>query len=595
LLLRKKLSLRYYALLLGSYILSIGLLARLLNVDLHGYITGSLHLIDAYNDAMSLAVGNNVIFLFAALFILLLAFIRLPGLISTSIRKKTFRLNADELTIHGILCFALFILYKSGFVRADNYHIWHFFNIVSLPAAAIYLYCPPTLKKRTAALFCWIILGVASVAANTTPEIERSFSFRRQLSLLQITKFSTYFHELTTYGQAATAGASNVSADVIPTEISKVYFSGLRYNPRPVIQSYSAYDSYLDSLNYEKYMSPGAPDYVLFSLKSIDNRYPFFDESKTKLAILSHYTPVARNSPVNPATGSIGDDLLLKKKDLAPLVRSKETTWVHVRLGQDIPIPPRTDLQYSRIFVHYTAWGQLKRCIYQPPALTITLFPEEGESFTYKAIPTMLEDGMLSNRYIGTTQDFQLLLQSAGRLGTPIKKIRIDEDPNNRGFEQEREMGNSWYSYPPRPDPERIADSLEVAKLNQEWQQYKPERTDSRLYQQDSFRCQIENRTTYSPMIQIQGWGFRENASNGAIIVKAVLVSADTMYTLPSERQRRYDLTSYFHRNDIVGCGFKARVSKSQLPPGTYKIGIALEDTLSHKKWICYTPSTLQR
>ena len=59
-----------------------------------------------------------------------------------------------------------------------------------------------------------------------------------------------------------------------------------------------------------KYLSADAPDYILFSVNSIDDRYPFFDESRTKLAIFNHYSVVKE----------IDGDLLLRKKNREDLI-----------------------------------------------------------------------------------------------------------------------------------------------------------------------------------------------------------------------------------------------------------------------------------
>ncbi len=85
----------------------------------------------------------------------------------------------------------------------------------------------------------------------------------------------------------------NESVDIIPSEISYIYANALTYNPRPVIQSYTAYTGYLDGLNRIKYMSDSAPTFILFSAEAIDRRYAFFDEPQTKRAILQNYEVVS--------------------------------------------------------------------------------------------------------------------------------------------------------------------------------------------------------------------------------------------------------------------------------------------------------------
>jgi hypothetical protein len=583
---RRRISLLRYAIILCSYLGCLLFLVWLLRVDLKGYIAGSLELIDAYSDAMFMPAGHYTLFLIGALLIFLLVFSRWVYLLVLYRRMQREREGADELIVYGVTAFLLFILYKSGFVRMDNYHMSHFFHIAALITAGLYVFSLPGPSRKRASVYCWVILGICIAAANTIPRLEHPYFSGDLLRHFSIRKIGNYFQGIEDFDKAsATAqGSANDlkkiigehTVDIIPTEISEIYFAGLRYDPRPVIQSYSAYNTYLDSLNYRKYLSPAAPDYVLFSLESIDHRYAFFDESRTKMAIFSHYR----------VAGEVGGDLLLKKAALIPLRKEAEDA-IDGQLGSDIPVDSRYDLQYSRIFVRYSLWGKIKRFLYQPPALTITFLLDNGDSVTYPAISTMLEDGIILNKYVDILQDFRLLIQSGGRAGAAIKQIRIDEDPDNKGFEREIRMANSYYSFPVKPEPEHREDSLGVAAIIRENDSYIPSPVDPAGYKPDSFRCSIETLRTYSPLIRIQGWAEREIAGEDHTTLNAVLRKGDTVYELPSEKYYRADVKDL--AANAAGGGFISRVSRVQLPAGNYQIGIVIADTVSRKRWIRYT------
>ncbi len=583
---RRKISLLRYSIILFSYLACLLFLAWLLHVDIKGYIAGSLQLIDAYNDAMFLPAGHYTLFLISALLIFLLVFSRWVYLLALTRRKRGDRGDADELIVYGVTAVLLFILYKSGFVRMDNFHMSHFFHIAGSISAALYVFSFPGPSRKRAAICCWIILGICILTANTIPRLEHPYLSGDLLRHLSFRKIPNYYQGLKDYDEASAARQESTNelkkiigdhtVDIIPMEISKIYFAGLHYDPRPVIQSYSAYNSYLDSLNYQKYLSPGAPDYVLFSLESIDHRYAFFDESRTKMALFSHYHIV----------GEADGYLLLGRKALTPLKQEEEAA-INGQLGADIPIDRRYALQYSRIFVRYSLWGKLKRFLYQPPALTITFLLDNGDSVTYPAITTMLKDGIILNKYIDTRQDFQLLMQSGGRAGAPIKQIRIDEDPDNGGFEREIRMVSTYYSFPVKPESGRREDSVGVAAIVREYNSYIPSPVNPSLYMTDSFRCSIEQLRTYSPLIRIQGWAEREMAGEDHTTLKAVLRMGDTVYELPTEKYSREDVKAL--AKNAAGGGLVARVSRSLLPAGSYQVGIAIEDTVSRKKWVRYT------
>lgn len=486
-------------------------------------------------------------------------------LLIISIRGKEFIKRADEVFIYGITAFACFILYKSGFVRVDNYHMSHFFNIVPLPAAALCLYEPPGTSRQRAIQCSVAVLVIAGVAANMIPGIMGPYEaiVRNQSMMATWHKFRDYARGVENYPRAAQEPVSGRtgdpelmkiigghSADIIPTEISKIYFNGLRYDPRPVVQSYSAYTGYLDSLNYQKYMSPGAPDFILFTLSGIDRRSAFFDEPRTKLAIFNHYSPA----------GEAGGEWLLRKKALSSLLPSKETQTIDSRLGEEIPINNQSGLQYAKIFVRYSLLGRIMRAVYQAPALKLTLTLADSERVSYRAIPPLLEDGILLDKYIDTRQDMQLLMQSGGQLGAPIKSIRLDGDPDNLGFVETIKVVSVFYTFPPKPGEERKADSLGIVSLNREFNQYKPVITDTSLYIPDNFYYALGDCKTYSPIIRIEGWAARTGSGHEQVRVQAVLRSGDSVYALPSDNSP--------HPADFSKKRFVARVSKSQLPPG---------------------------
>jgi hypothetical protein len=630
--LRKKYRWPVYGVILGSYIAFILLTAFLLRVDLAGYIVGSWQLIDAYNDAMFLPARPEFIpFVKAALWIMALVFLRGLLLLAAAIRKKEVLKNADELFIHGVLGLALFVFFKSGFVRVDGSHIFYFFKISPFLAAFLYLYRPPGSGRVVAAFCCWAVLGIAIWTANTIPEIGQPYASIRRFGFFQekVREMGAYCRGIKSYpgdegargaeaagGSPAVRGAAEEAVrgpagaagivraaeeegphswDIIPSEISTIYFNGLRYNPRPVIQSYSAYNTYLDSLNYQKYMSSGAPDYVLFALGSIDDRLAFFDESRVKLALLSHYSFV----------GVAGENLLLRKKTVPQNLVRVRAGQVQARIGEDIPVGAGAGpggaggtagtregdelLQYSKVYVRYNAWGRIRRLFYQPPSLTMTLTLEDGETMTYRAIPTLLEDGMIINKYVDMPQEFQLLMQSGARWCTNIKKIRFEQGPGRSGFDPVIRMENTYFAFPDKPEAERRADSIGVAEIIGDFNKYTPTRMDTSLYIADSLRCWVEAIKTYLPVIRIQGWAFGEKGGNENNKVGVVLRAGNTIYALPSENQTRPDLVSFFKRRDVLQAGFSALVSKSQLPAGVYQVGVTLYDTVGRKRRIYFT------
>jgi hypothetical protein len=581
----KKISLRRGAFILAAWTLALLLSAWLLHVNLKGYVSGSFHIIGSYQDAMYLKGQSGPVSPYpAALVLLFLMAALVLYLLILSVYKKDLAGRRDEIFIFMLLAIVAFSYYKGAFIRQDGGQCINFFKIISLFAGLSYLFSPVG-ERRLVGATGWFILYLSYYSFQVFSGGPGRVVSPSVLAD-KVRGIGKYFSQLAAYredqgpAEAANSELKKIigdhTADVIPWEISKIYFNGLRYDPRPVIQSFYAYDGYLDSLNQAKYLSPDAPDYILFSMNSIDNRYPLFDESKTKLAIFSHYAVVKE----------IDGDLLLRKKKREDLTASAAVT-TSAKIGEDILLGDRPELAYSRIKLRYSLRGRIRSLLYMPPPLRITLTLQDGETMSYRAIPSMLEDGAIVNRYIRRLPDFQLLMQSAGLLYTPVSKIRLDVDSANAGFAESVELTTVYYAFPPRTGPEDIGDSLKIPVLTR---QYKPSLLDNAAFKEKEFPWSIDEDESYSPIIRIRGWAYLPGVPHKDIRETVVLRAGGKVFELPSEMEYRADVATYHPNKDSsAGAGFTAWAGKSQLPAGKYQVGISVTDTVRKEQWVCYT------
>ncbi len=590
-LIRKKINAKFYFIAVASFILCLWLSAKWLNVNLKGYISSSLQFINDYNDSMFTALGTaDRIYLYASWIIIGTVVFWAGYRFIISILEKKLSQNMDELFVYAVAGFSLFILFKSAFVRTEG-HLPVFFRSASLFIIFLYLYRPVNMGKRITALGCWLTLAISFIAVSAIPGNYHPYIRLANLSFLpnKAGEIKRYIQQIFYYNQASSASdrldssgnalkeiIGNNTVDIIPSEISKIYFNGLRYDPRPVVQSYAAYDRYLDSLNCQKYSSPDGPDYVLLSVATIDDRYSFFDESRTKLALFNNYR----------ITGELNGDLILKKKSaIHQLPNPQNTETAHIKFGEEITVKKTADLQYAQFLVEYSLWGKIRRFFFQPPALMVTFTLDNGETKIFRAIKPILADGVITNKYVESEQDLQILLQSNGLSSTNIKKIRIGSDGGYNGFRDNITMVTMQYSFSNKTDSERIADSISLFALERK---YEPVVLDSSVITQDSMLYGIRDFNTYSPIIKVRGWAFREYANNKNAVVKAILQSRDRIYELQSLKEERQDLPLHFKREDIVSTGFTSNVSKSQLEPGDYQLGVSVSFEDSSKRWIHY-------
>lgn len=587
----RNVNLKLYGIILLSFIISILLVAQVLSVNLKGYITTSLLFIKDYNDSMVVPLKGEYLQIFgdAAIIIFLIVIALCVFWMTAAIWKKQFLAHLDVFFVCVAVALSVFVLFKSAFVRADG-HIFIFFQNVSVLVGLLYLFGPQSIGKKVGALCCYAVLIISFVVFNFLPGNYEPFKRIVNLSFLPIKVFEVknYFTGIRNYNEDLAKSdkltsqqnelknlVGDHSVDIIPSEISKIYFNGLRYSPRPVIQSYAVYNRYLDSLNYERYMSPEAPDYILFSVASIDDRYPLFDESKTKLAVLNHYSVV----------GFINGDLILKKKNVIQnLVKEKKEETVNVKMGEDILIKPNSGIQFSRFFIDYTLGGNVNKFLYQPPALKIIFTLENNETKTFKAIKPILNAGVVINKFINSEQEFQLLMLSEGRISPNIKKIRIEADSASEGFVKNIKMVNTYYMFN-KSTEERLADSVAIARLVNGYIPLKPFQVNT-VITKEGFNYGVDVFNDYSQFIRVEGWAFYDKINNDKIIVKPVLKLENKLYDLPTKNRIRSDLPEVYDRKDIENCGFISIVNKTQLPPGKYQLALIVFDPVNGTSWI---------
>lgn len=583
LLLLKKIGPKRGAWIVFFFLGALGTSAYFLNVNLRGYILHSLQIISAYNDSMfqrSDSVYNP--FLYAALVLGLcyglLVVIRFVQLFY----RKEISACANEFLIYSIIGLFLFVLFKSGFVRNDSLHCHYFFRGIIFPVALLYLFSPGDLQKKIIAAYSWIAISISFWAINTLPDNNQPYRQIVSLDIFQgkfealrnyIKDVKEYPHdEIKPEFKNATLKEiiGHKSIDVVPVEISQLYFNGLRYNPRPVIQSYSAYNGYLDSLNNRKYLSETAPDYILFSLQSIDNRYPFFDESRTKLAILSQFEVV----------GEIKDQLLLThRKEPKSLINEGGTQTMEAKLGEDISIPRSSSLAFTKIFVDLSFFGKVRRLLYQPPSLNVIFTLENGETYTYRGITTILSGGVILNKFIDTNEEFELLMRADGALNTNVKKIRLESSPDTGGFCESIKLVTTHYRLKGNSVSMNIRDSLGVLAL---FDKYKPKPLADSFLDKDSIRIWVSQIKTHSQFVKITGWAFLENKNNDNSVAAIVLKSRNHIYEVSTSNYERNDLGSFYKRQDLSRAAFSALVTKDALTPGTYRVGVRISNDNHH-------------
>jgi hypothetical protein len=184
---------------------------------------------------------------------------------------------------------------------------------------------------------------------------------------------------------------NNHTVDIFPTEVAITEPYGFNWHPRPVFQSYSAYTTYLDSINAKHFSSDSAPKYVLFSLKILDFRYPIFDEPATFRELLKEYE----------ICGGDKDFIILQKKDKVAHYLEVPIHQTKAGFSQAITLPNIDDgLLFAKIHVEYNLLGRIAKVLFRTPQVFFAFLNNGETTAIHRFIISNAENGIFLSQYI---------------------------------------------------------------------------------------------------------------------------------------------------------------------------------------------------
>ena len=180
--------------------------------------------------------------------------------------------------------------------------------------------------------------------------------------------------------------------------------NNLNYHSRPVFQSYVACSRPLMRLNEQFYLSNSAPEYVLFRLFGLDQKYPPLEDAPVLRTLLANYAPLT----------SEGRFVLLKRTATqpSPLSLVREGT---VPLGQAIDLRELGDADLWLEIALEPSWlGRLRQVLYRPPTVRLAAWSEPGGKLMLRkrAPAPMLAAGFLASPLLLRNEDVLKLYAS---------------------------------------------------------------------------------------------------------------------------------------------------------------------------------------
>ena len=406
--------------------------------DLPAYLRGTIELTSGFTEAMAIpwgtlpsVIGDGLVFAFLALSALLFWSIRrFPQLLAAS-KWMLATLCAVFLLVvfkHGFIAtaalsgafssFAVFILIL-GFLYMDRYLIWSL-SIIMVLTAATSVMRDGVLIEEVRARF-----GVGAAWSGGARGDILAFCLERATEAYSRT---TYKSTWNTYSQAwdglharfsrnnglavrferAKADirseyalpALNGTADFYEYDQSVLLASNNEWNPRPIIQSYSAYTPALVRLNEQHLRGPGAPEWVLVDVQSIEGRLPSLDDGLSWPALLDNYS----------FTSFEGQFVLMRRKAIVHRSSNYESVDKRTCKTSAMVVLPNTDgLLFAEVDLKPTLAGQLLIALFSPPQLKIEVDLGDGTSRSYRVVSNMMKTGFLVSPLVTNTDDFASL------------------------------------------------------------------------------------------------------------------------------------------------------------------------------------------
>jgi len=394
--------------------------------NLASWVKGSLEISGGYSKAMSRPAAPAILclcLLSAALF-LRRAAVEARGRLGSL---------PDAAFLALILLFD-YLAWKQGFVRADDHpHTFALFQ----PAAFLLLYLHPStgragsvnaaMHKQLAAVlvFCAAAMVIRTDGAILTEIFYKPVDVCRRLKTVCLVLSGnldadypalhpdkSQLKELDLPIARALIGNSTV--DVLDFQQWTALVNGLNYHPRPVIQGYSAYTPYLQSMNRVFYEGVGRPEFVIFRLETIDNRFPTLDDAPLLIFLLQNYRIVAREKGF----------LIMRHSGTGKPPQLRQVHEERVPFGQRVDLSRFND----KIFVMQavtrpTLWGRVVNTLYHAPILSMRVLAG-GKEPEARIVPEMASTGFLFNPLLfdnGDVSDFYLKKGTAAEAVTFLR------------------------------------------------------------------------------------------------------------------------------------------------------------------------------
>ncbi|MGY3211759.1 hypothetical protein [Mucilaginibacter sp. HD30] len=367
------------------------------NINLSGYLLNSLEIINGYKKANQIFTWPNYSYdVYLSIALILLS----TGLLLTKTPVEFVKKNILLLPLFFLTIYFLFIYsYTRGFTGGLIFNV-SFFAIILFWLST--LHGNDVVSRQSNNVIILILFLSFVFYADKTSVIQKK-TFYSKIPSKFLNKSETF--------------------DIYPYLTSLCYSNGLRYLPRPVLQSYSAYTKKLDSLDASFFANKKVDNIIFHSNKTgefggintIDGRYFMYDEPLSKLEILKSYY----------VKNQINDSLFIASKRQKRLsLNLKLIRRKVIKLNEVYQVNADSNkLLFFIATVDYTRKSKLLSLIKRMPYLRVKLFLDGGRDTTFNLVSDLLQHPCVLNKYCADYNDYFKLMNTSSTL-TKLPNIR---------------------------------------------------------------------------------------------------------------------------------------------------------------------------
>lgn len=314
----------------------------------------------------------------------------------------------------------LFIVFKLGYVRNDRHEIISATALVLISLVCLAVAWPGR-KRAAGAASCLLIastLFASSVFNCWLPgnglwkQLAGTFSIYNLLAPVAGPYSgylrSNYEKNLASERKAHPLPPIEGDADLYSYDQTILFAHTLLYQPRPVIQSYSAYTPELAEMNAAHLRTARAASNILFAIQPINDRFPSLEDGRSWPELLTLYD-------LKGASDDKRTFLLLSRSAAAREFHLTPLQNTSARFGEPVTLPAATNGPvWVEIEIKKSLAGTVVSTLYKPPVLMLTVSLQDHTQRRFRLVPGMAGSGFLLSPLIADTRSFAALA-STGR------------------------------------------------------------------------------------------------------------------------------------------------------------------------------------